>query len=634
MKSGRCFVCLRKGHLIRQCHSKLRCVTCRGRHHSSICAKTSSEEKKSSGQVGPPVAALSPAAPSFQPPTTTSTLLVNARGPVLLQTARVKLFNPENPKRSIEVRAVLDTGSQQSYVTKKVKDVLTLRCHEKRTMSILTFGVSDKKTRTYDVVRIGVTTKDGQEQEMEFICTPLICQPLTVQPIDLCKEKYQHLAGLDLADSNHGKDDLMEVDILIGSDYYWWFATGKIRRGADGPVAVHTRLGWVLSGTLTMDEGCSTAHNFLTTHVLRIDATPSTQDPLDEVLHSFWNLESLGIATKVDSVLEEFAQTVQFKNGRYEVALPWKSSHPTLPDNYLMSKKRLYGLIKRLRLNPEVLKEYDSIIQNQRSQGIVEEVNLQEESAEGQIHYLPHHAVVRRDKSTTRVRVVYDASAQSTGCSLNECLHKGPKFDQKILDILLRFRTYKIALTADIEKAFLMVSVQESDQDVLRFLWFDDVHSENPKIICLRFTRAVFGVSCSPFLLNATLQHHFNKYVTLHPKMVNRLTASMYVDDVVTGAKDEEEAYQLYLECKSVLREGGFNLRKFVTNSDSLQLKIDEKERSNHSPHDDQLLVGPSDETYAKATLAQPNQCSLANRRFSASAGMWTMTSCILDLPI
>ena len=129
-------------------------------------------------------------------------------------------------------------------------------------------------------------------------------------------------------------------------------------------------------------------------------------------------------------------------------------------------------------------------------------------------------------------------------------MHKGPKFDQKILDILLRFRTYRIALTADIEMAFLMLSVQELDRDVLRFLWFEDVHSENPKIICLRFTRAVFGVSCSPFLLNATLQHHFNKCVTLHPKMVNKLTASMYVDIVVTGAKDKEEAYQLYLESK------------------------------------------------------------------------------------
>ena len=130
---------------------------------------------------------------------------------------------------------------------------------------------------------------------------------------------------------------------------------------------------------------------------------------------------------------------VWFKNGRYEVTLPWKDSRPTLPDNYMLSKKRLDGLVKRLRHDLKVLKEYDSIIQNQRSRGIVEEVNLQEESADSQVHYLPHHAVVRRNKSTTKVRVVYDASARSTGCSLNKCLHKGPKFDQKILDILLQF---------------------------------------------------------------------------------------------------------------------------------------------------------------------------------------------------
>ena len=70
----------------------------------------------------------------------------------------------------------------------------------------------------------------------------------------------------------------------------------------------------------------------------------------------------------------------------------------------------------------------------------MEEVSPQEVLTDGPIHYLPHHAVVRKDKSTTKVRVVYDASARSTGCSLNECLHKGPKFDQKILDILVRFR--------------------------------------------------------------------------------------------------------------------------------------------------------------------------------------------------
>ena len=82
----------------------------------------------------------------------------------------------------------------------------------------------------------------------------------------------------------------------------------------------------------------------------------------------------------------------------------------------------------------------------------------------GRIHYLPHHAIVRKDKDTTKLRVVYDASAKMDGePSLNDCLVFGPKFDKKILDILMRFRSYRVALMADIEKAFLMISVKERD---------------------------------------------------------------------------------------------------------------------------------------------------------------------------
>ena len=117
--------------------------------------------------------------------------------------------------------------------------------------------------------------------------------------------------------------------------------------------------------------------------------------------------------------------------------------------------------------------EYNSIIEDQLQQGIVEVVDSSYDDAE-KIHYLPHHAVVRRNKETTKVRVVYDASARP---SLNECLHTGPKFDQKIFDILLRFRVHRVAVTADVEKAFLMVSMAEKDRDVLCFLWVDDVHA-------------------------------------------------------------------------------------------------------------------------------------------------------------
>ena len=119
--------------------------------------------------------------------------------------------------------------------------------------------------------------------------------------------------------------------------------------------------------------------------------------------------------------------------------------------------------------------------------------------------------LIRQDKQTTKLRIVYDVSARGGGRSLNDCLHSGPKFDQNILDIIIRFRIYKIGVIADVEKVFLMVSVSKDDRDALRFLWVDDIGKIPPNPVEMRFTRVVFGISASLFLLNATLYHHLDK---------------------------------------------------------------------------------------------------------------------------
>ena len=80
-----------------------------------------------------------------------------------------------------------------------------------------------------------------------------------------------------------------------------------------------------------------------------------------------------------------------------------------------------------------------------------------------------------------------------------------------------------------------------------------------------------FGVLSSPFLLNATIEFHLSKYTAVCPELIGKLKRSIYVNDIVTGADNEEKAYQLYLKSNSILKEGGFNLRKFVTSSKSLQ---------------------------------------------------------------
>lgn len=120
--------------------------------------------------------------------------------------------------------------------------------------------------------------------------------------------------------------------------------------------------------------------------------------------------------------------------------------------------------MQRLKHEPEVLRQYNATIDEQLAKGIIEPVPT---DTQNDVHYLPHHGVIRTDKSTTKLRVVYDASAKTSGPSLNDCLYKGPKFQQLILDILVRFRAYRVALIADVEKAFLMIAVDERDRDVL-----------------------------------------------------------------------------------------------------------------------------------------------------------------------
>ena len=193
--------------------------------------------------------------------------------------------------------------------------------------------------------------------------------------------------------------------------------------------------------------------------------------------------------------------------------------------------------------------------------------------------------------------MVYDASARSAkGPSLNYCLLKGPKFNQLIFDLLVRFRSCKIALTADLEKAFLMVSVEEADRDVLRFLWADDISKDSPELKVYRFTRVVFGVSSSPFLLNTTIRFHLEKYLETNESLVSPTTLFHIVDDIISGGQTEQEVLKLCAESKKIFREGGFNLRKFLTNSRHLQeqLNLLKADRSKDEPSYTEATLGVS----------------------------------------
>lgn len=281
-------------------------------------------------------------------------------------------------------------------------------------------------------------------------------------------------------------------------------------------------------------ERCSENNTSLITHVLRVDSVLESK-ALDKTLKAFWDIESLGILEHEDVVQNQFDQHVSFENGRYTVSLPWRDHCLVLPTKYDLCLRRLKGLLKRLRRSPDLLRKYDSIIREQLDLGIVVPASDSEEPC-SKLHYLPHHAVVRYDKTTTKLRIVYDASAKSGGPSLNECLHVGPSLNQKIFDILIRFRVHAITLIADIEKAFLMVQIAKEDQDVL--------NDEKTELVELKFTRVVFGVTPSPYLLNATIAEHLKRHAHTHYHITEKIKESIYVDDIVTGVNSTEGILQ------------------------------------------------------------------------------------------
>ena len=144
-------------------------------------------------------------------------------------------------------------------------------------------------------------------------------------------------------------------------------------------------------------------------------------------------------------------------------------------------------LDRRLRQNPEQLLQYDAVIRDQLRQVVVEVVANPTQYVERQVHYLPHHAVVRQDRPQNYGW--YTMPQQGQMALLSMTFYTGPNFGQSILDIFLRFWLHNVALVGDMEKAFLMVSVAECDRDMLRFLWIEDAMAvPSEMVVVMQFT--------------------------------------------------------------------------------------------------------------------------------------------------
>ena len=277
-KAGRCFVCLKRHHQSKDCHSSFNCRKCHGRYHVSICTRTASKpHHPSASDTERTPTKVSGTPEALQ---TTSSLYAGDHSHILLQTARLELINPKSNGPPVTTRAMFDIGSQRTYVTSRLKGQLKLPAISTEKIRITTFGSTESCDQSCDVVHLGIRVKEGERQKVAALVVPLICSPLMSQPISASGE---HLVGLELADSGDARDAL-EVDVLMGSDWYWSLVTGRVIRGKSGPTAIHTKVGWILSGPTNSQVTVNLTSP--STHTLKVD-TVMAEPSLDDQLKKF-----------------------------------------------------------------------------------------------------------------------------------------------------------------------------------------------------------------------------------------------------------------------------------------------------------------------------------------------------------
>ncbi|XP_062534780.1 uncharacterized protein LOC134203959 [Armigeres subalbatus] len=372
----------------------------------------------------------------------------------------------------------------------------------------------------------------------------------------------QHLAipeHLMLADPTFFEPG--SIDMIIGAEYYYdLLAEGKIKLCDGGPTLHETVFGWVVSGRV---PGSSTVAQ-------RTHSHPITSPDLNDLLTKFWELESChsgGTLSVEESACEEIFERTTIRNevGRFVVTLPKKEAViQRLGDSKANALKRFHGLERRFATNSALKEAYFDFIEEYKSMGHMEEVLEGEEP----VYYLPHHAVLKPDSTTTKLRVVFDASCRTTtGISLNDGLMVGPVVQDDLHTIALRFRFWRHALVADVAKMYRMVGVRRADQLLQCILWRS---CPDEPVKSYKLTTVTYGTSAAPYLATKCLQRLGSEGETPHPVAAKIVKKDFYVDDLLTGTDKLDEGKALVADLIDLTNSAGSVLRKWSSSSNEL----------------------------------------------------------------
>lgn len=429
-----CKNCLRNNHVGKQCAIGP-CRKCKQYHNTLLhldkkMERVSNDQPNSfsEGNSEQVVAATSNQAPQKN----------CYSGYVFLSTARIKVFDGNG--KDFSARALLDSGSQSSFIAESLCKRLGLETSQ---VNLTVFGTANRisSLKSKCVVKVSSEFSNFQAKLPCFVL-PQITQISVINNFNLRDLKIPH--NIKLADPQALEGG--PIDVLIGADLFWdLLHQDKILLGKGLLSLRKTEFGWILTGAVDSKDYSS-----------GVRCNTATMQ-LEHLLGKFWEVEEVNgsrALSKEEIKCEEiFAKTTRRDpDGRFVVQLPLKQAADTLGQSRNIAEKRFYSTERKLNKDPKLKSYYIDFMQEYAQLGHMSLLSENDESKAE--YYMPHHDVFREFSLTTKMRVVFDASAASSnGISLNDIQMVGPVLQDDLFSILVRFRSHAYVVSADIAKS-------------------------------------------------------------------------------------------------------------------------------------------------------------------------------------
>ncbi|XP_058828022.1 uncharacterized protein LOC131687940 [Topomyia yanbarensis] len=530
-----CSNCFRSDHFVKNCPSKFRCRTCKGKHHTiihpgfpsskdttkavTLAASASREaelDRKAAGQNA-----------------STSTLVNTAAIGLntFLMMAVVKVVDRHG--NELLARAMLDCGSMSNIMTERLSQMLRLKG---RKMDINVHGVGTGVIKCNQMVTTEVRSRlSDYAVTMEFLVLNKVTSKQPLNNID--SNAWNIPDNVSLADPKFNVCG--EVDIILGIQHFFSFfrPNRQINLGHNLPLVVETVFGWVIAGASSFQP-----HSRITvTNCASIES-------VNRLVERFWEVEEMA-DRKPLSIEEEDCETLYYntttrnEQGRYIVRLPTKPEIGQMLGESKSAALHRFNLLERqFEKNEDLKTAYHSFMREYLQLHHMEPVPDGEHQTRRSF-YLPHHPVLKASSSTTKLRVVFDGSAKtSSGNSLNDSLLVGPVLQDELLQIVIRFRKYAVAL---------------------KILWrFDPSEPIQTYQLCT----VTYGLGPSSYLATKTLIKLAEDEGQHYPKAAPLVSKGYYIDDFIGGDDTVEGAIELRKEMNELMAGGGFPLRKWTSN--------------------------------------------------------------------